>query len=105
MGRRRLYPIDPRTGTTDAARQAACRQRKRQAAHAKRQARATPPDLFAQLDSEFHFTLDVAAEPDNTLCLPLLYPRAGRPGAVLGRGRVLVQSPLSGGGTLGPQSR
>jgi hypothetical protein len=74
MGRRRLYPIDPRTGTTDAARQAACRQRQRQAACAQRQAWATPPDLFAQLDAEFRFTLDVAAQPDNALCVRFYTP-------------------------------
>ena len=68
MGRRRLYPRGPRTGTTDAARQAACRQRQRQAARAQRQEWATPPDLFAQLDAEFHFTLDVATQPGNALC-------------------------------------
>ena len=28
----------------------------------------TPPELFAQLDAEFHFTLDAAASRDNTLC-------------------------------------
>lgn len=28
----------------------------------------TPPELFAQLDAEFHFTLDVAASFENTKC-------------------------------------
>ena len=28
----------------------------------------TPPELFAELDREFHFTLDVAALPDNAKC-------------------------------------
>ena len=28
----------------------------------------TPPDLFAVLDAEFHFTLDVAANPANAKC-------------------------------------
>lgn len=28
----------------------------------------TPPDLFAALDAEFHFTLDAAADPSNHLC-------------------------------------
>ena len=28
----------------------------------------TPQDLFAQLHAEFHFTLDVAAQPENALC-------------------------------------
>lgn len=27
--------------------------------------RATPPELFAELHREFHFTVDVAASPDN----------------------------------------
>ena len=79
MGRRRLYPRDPRTGTTDAARQAACRQRKRQAARQAKADRAaswtTPPDLFRALDQEFHCTLDVAAQPDNACC-PRFYTPA-----------------------------
>ena len=28
----------------------------------------TPPELFNALDAEFHFTLDVAADAENTLC-------------------------------------
>lgn len=28
----------------------------------------TPPDLFAQLDAEFRFTLDAAASDENALC-------------------------------------
>jgi phage N-6-adenine-methyltransferase len=28
----------------------------------------TPPDLFAELDEEFHFTLDAAASHENALC-------------------------------------
>ncbi len=28
----------------------------------------TPPDLFRELDSEFHFTLDCCALPHNTKC-------------------------------------
>ena len=28
----------------------------------------TPPDLFAELDAEFHFDLDVAASHENALC-------------------------------------
>lgn len=32
----------------------------------------TPRDLFAQLNSEFHFTLDACASPDNA-CLPRFY--------------------------------
>lgn len=30
--------------------------------------RLTPPNLFAALDAEFGFTVDVAALPDNALC-------------------------------------
>src|SRR5919202_4851651 len=48
-----------------AAKIAAYRQRKRQR---RRSAWTTPPDLFHKLDQEFHFTLDVAADPDNALC-------------------------------------
>jgi phage N-6-adenine-methyltransferase len=29
---------------------------------------ATPPELFAQLDAEFHFTLDVCATAENAKC-------------------------------------
>lgn len=32
----------------------------------------TPPALFAALDAEFRFTIDVAAEPDNALCFAYL---------------------------------
>src|SRR5581483_8325959 len=28
----------------------------------------TPPDLFARLDAEFHFTLDPCASPENAKC-------------------------------------
>ena len=78
MGRRRIYPRDPRTGTTDAARQAVCRQRKRQAARRATRHRAgswtTPLPLFRMLDQEFAFTLDVAAQPDNALCARFYTP-------------------------------
>jgi phage N-6-adenine-methyltransferase len=29
---------------------------------------STPPELFASLDAEFHFTLDPAATPQNAKC-------------------------------------
>ena len=29
---------------------------------------ATPPELFAELDAEFHFTLDPCATPENAKC-------------------------------------
>ena len=29
---------------------------------------ATPPELFAELDAEFHFTLDSCATPENAKC-------------------------------------
>jgi len=32
------------------------------------QAYQTPPELFAELDAEFNFTLDAAASTDNALC-------------------------------------
>ena len=28
----------------------------------------TPPELFRELDNEFHFTLDTASSDDNCLC-------------------------------------
>jgi phage N-6-adenine-methyltransferase len=39
---------------------------------------ATPPDLFAQLDAEFHFTIDAAANRDNHLCELWFGPGAGK---------------------------
>jgi phage N-6-adenine-methyltransferase len=41
----------------------------------KKEEWTTPPDLFAKLDDEFGFTLDVAATHDNTLC-PSYFTRA-----------------------------
>jgi phage N-6-adenine-methyltransferase len=35
---------------------------------------ATPPDLFARLDAEFHFTLDVCATADNAKCARYFSP-------------------------------
>ncbi|HXU02151.1 MAG TPA: DNA N-6-adenine-methyltransferase [Polyangia bacterium] len=35
---------------------------------------ATPPDLFARLDREFGFTLDVCALPENTKCARFFTP-------------------------------
>jgi phage N-6-adenine-methyltransferase len=62
----------PRKYRSNAARQAAYRRRKRQA---KRQAYllskslwSTPAKLFAELDREFHFTLDVCATSENAKC-------------------------------------
>jgi len=34
----------------------------------------TPPNLFADLDSEFHFTLDVCALPENAKCARYFTP-------------------------------
>jgi len=34
-----------------------------------RQDWTTPKSLFAKLDAEFHFTTDLAASPDNALCV------------------------------------
>ncbi len=56
--------------TSRAAKMAAYRQRKRQPVYFKHGTVewATPPDLFAALDAEFHFTLDVCATPANATC-------------------------------------
>lgn len=35
----------------------------------------TPPDLFRELDREFHFTLDVCATADNAKCKRFLSPK------------------------------
>ena len=35
---------------------------------------STPPDLFARLDAEFGFTLDVCAVPENAKCLRYFTP-------------------------------
>ena len=35
---------------------------------------ATPPELFAALDAEFHFTLDVCATAENHKCANYLSP-------------------------------
>lgn len=35
----------------------------------------TPQDFFDELDSEFHFTLDVAALPENAKCARYYTPR------------------------------
>jgi phage N-6-adenine-methyltransferase len=63
MPRRRKY-------RTNAARQRAYRRRKSAPAyHKSRSANwETPKALFATLDREFHFTLDVCAVADNTKC-------------------------------------
>lgn len=37
---------------------------------------ATPPDLFARLDAEFQFTLDVCAVPENAKCSRFFTPAA-----------------------------
>ena len=62
-GRPRLYP-------TNAARQASYRRRQRTPVYHRSTSVEweTPADLFAQLDAEFHFTLDVAASVTNAKC-------------------------------------
>lgn len=35
---------------------------------------ATPPELFAKYDAEFHFTLDVCASPENAKCANYITP-------------------------------
>jgi hypothetical protein len=69
IGRPRLY-------ATNATRQRAYRHRKRQARQTvlkvyhrhKTSEYATPQDLFEEYHAQFGFTLDVAAQPDNTKC-------------------------------------
>jgi phage N-6-adenine-methyltransferase len=75
----------PRFYTSNAERQAAYRARERTKTQTLR-ARVqryrpqgtsewtTPPALFAQLHKEFHFTLDVAAQPANALCARFYTP-------------------------------
>ena len=62
----------PRIYRDNAEKQRAYRQRRRcrQRVYFRRQTDewATPPELFAALDREFHFTTDVAAIPDNAKC-------------------------------------
>lgn len=36
---------------------------------------ATPPDIFAKLDAEFGFTIDVCATPDNAKCRRYFTPQ------------------------------
>ena len=43
----------------------------------------TPPELFAQLDAEFHFVCDVAATRENRLC-PLWFGPDSHFGSALG---------------------
>jgi phage N-6-adenine-methyltransferase len=63
---------------TNAEKQAAYRQRRRKRQPVYHWHRSdeweTPPDLFAALDSEFHFTIDVAALPDNAKCALFFTP-------------------------------
>lgn len=63
IGRRRLY-------RTPAARQKAYRKRQALKVYhrSQRQNWGTPPEVFAPLDAEFHFTLDVCATAENTKC-------------------------------------
>ena len=65
MPRHRIY-------RSNAEKQAAYRQRKRKRQPVyhwhKSDEWETPPELFAEMDAQFHFTLDVAAIPDNAKC-------------------------------------
>lgn len=49
---------------------AALRRRRRRSVHFRSDSDdwGTPPDLFAELDREFHFELDVCASPTNAKC-------------------------------------
>jgi phage N-6-adenine-methyltransferase len=71
MPRRRLH-------STNADRQAAYRERRRKRQPVyhwhKSDEWETPPDLFAALDREFHFTIDLAALPHNAKCADFISP-------------------------------
>ena len=71
MGRPLIY-------RSNAEKQAAYRQRKRKRQPVQFRHKSdeweTPPALFAALDSEFHFTTDVAAIPDNAKCAHFYAP-------------------------------
>src|SRR6266545_4282315 len=62
----------PRIYRSNADRQAAYRQRKRKRQPVqfwhKSDEWETPPELFVELEREFHFSTDVAALPDNAKC-------------------------------------
>jgi phage N-6-adenine-methyltransferase len=62
-GRRRRY-------CSDACRQWACRRRRKRSVHFSSATCewSTPPALFAELDREHHFTLDVCATSENAKC-------------------------------------
>lgn len=70
----------PKIYRSNAEKQAAYRQRKRKRQPVTFWHRSdeweTPPDLFAALDAEFHFTLDVAALPYNAKCERFFTPGA-----------------------------
>ena len=72
MPRPRLYP-------TNAARQRAYRRRQQQHLKVYHRSRttewATPQPFFDTLNAEFHFTLDVAAQPGNAKCPRFFTPR------------------------------
>jgi hypothetical protein len=60
MGRPRIYK-------TNADRQRSYRTRRKRNVHFRSQSCewSTPPELFRELDQEFHFTLDACATPEN----------------------------------------
>ncbi len=68
----------PRIYCNNAEKQRAYRRRKRKLQpvyfRQKTDEWETPPDLFAELDAEFGFTLDVAALPDNAKCEEFFTP-------------------------------
>src|SRR5262249_5318022 len=71
-GRELVIPPTGRGPTycSDACKTRACCKQKATPLHFRSDSNEweTPPALFAELDAEYHFTLDVAASPDNAKC-------------------------------------
>ena len=67
----------PRKYATASARLKAYRQRQKRSVHFRSDTAqwSTPDDLFAWLDSEFHFTCDVCAEETNAKCPQYFTPQ------------------------------
>jgi phage N-6-adenine-methyltransferase len=68
---RRAKKGRPRDTYSNACRQAAYRKRQKRYVRFRRSLSVewgTPPELFAELDAKYHFTLDAAATPENAKC-------------------------------------